>query len=809
MNRRLRHVAALTGTLLTLVLALGSAGCSRAFFSHSGDAAHERGETAQALVDWLQARRRERHLMNARERRALDEKITAAIDRLSVAAIQGAERAMRSGDGDRALDILLPLYAGKGLWRHYPSDGIEAARARVVGEIREALSVAAGIDLQALTGDSGAIDEAGARIRALGQRLQIVPRRYRGPLSEALSDLAGPTLERGWDLVRSLLGEERTLEAYTLAERLAGVLPDDRSQAARRDSARSHARQIHERRAAKVCGTAPGLCWAELELARRFGGRGGDAVRAQLRRVHYDVGSVTACSELQSGLRSALKQGSGGVGVTLTVQFGPCQQRADRWQTRKRVSWIEERIREVPYVETYTTYESQRKCEYYQRYANQTCTTSYVGNGYSRRTCRNNYTTAQRCRNVSVPVKRTRRGIRRVVDRIRHTITRVIDHERHAFAVSGTIAARWPGGETTLPFRYANQSEDSGYDDKAGRDPLSVTRVPQMRSAAIAAAAKLAHGLDQRALQPLAQSLRGKADEAAGRGDAVGAVDLALQAYLVGAGLHGSDAGRIAQVLKLPAEVAGGPGTWGRHRAVRLVAKNGASKAPARKARRATPAYDPLAALVGGEGSRAGGDASNIDPKRLVDPELPEPDRATRRRYEALSETAFVQERERDESYLELRLHGGPTVTRPSLLGLRLGADAVVFGVARFEAGGEIDPLNLGIGGLHFGAMIGTWKTEEGALTGFGLRYERQDTATTSHSALNVRVAGRGGGRFGFWWDFNLNLARWFGDDALAHYHPLGAGLFLDFVIGRIEAGGYWYAGGGGVRWTAALVFRI
>lgn len=783
---------------LVAAAALSLGACSRAHYAVAGDRAWRDGDAAGALAHWRAALRHERSLIDEAERRTIEERVGEAVEQLLRPALAAAQAATARGDGARALEILLPLYARKGLLRYLAEPELPAARQRLLDPIRAALTVEAGIDVKALEENSSAIVEAGERIKALSQRLKVVAERDRAPLEAMLDDLATPALERGWQIVDRLLREGRLVEAISFAHRILSVRPQDSGQRARHQASLSRARQAQQRLLDAIPRDRPGLRWAAGELVRRFGGAGEPGVEAELRKVSYRVAGGQICPDLGNSLASALQRGSGGVAVELEVMVGSCQASDRRWETRERIAWNEERTREVPYVERYTEYVSRQKCEYVQVYANTTCHTDYYT---KRQVCRDNSSTMQRCRTVSEPVTRERRGTRIERYTVRRTGIRTNYHQATGFVAQGSVTLRWPGGGSSVPFSYRDSSQDYAFRDEAGQRSASVRSVDAMKRQAIDQLRGRVHGHDGQALQPKAAGLRAAA------GDADLALDRALQAFLLGTALRPAEVAHLSRWLNLPAQVAAAPRSYangGDQVAIR-------GERPAAQSGGKRKADGGMASLFGG-----GMDEDNHTPvQRLIDPSLPEPDRGLARMYQELSQTAFSARDRRAHTVMELRLGGAQAPLDASKIGLSLQASLAVAHALRLELGGDIERAGLGTRGVSAGVALGLFDPAAGGQVGWHLRYSRQDVtgaaagAARGHSALDVGLRGRFGSVVGLAYEFNFNIARLAGDDSLAHWHRQTAALFLSIGRVALEGGGSYWVSGGGWRWHAAVVFRL
>lgn len=815
----MRTTSPLLARWACLLAVLLSFGCNRAHFARAGDQAWRDDRPAEALASWRESLRREGKILSPRERMDVKDSIARAVERLAQPAMRAATAATARGDGERALDILLPLFAGKGLFDNLDAEHLNQARRRLMQPIREALTVAAGIDVAAL--ESGAaIEEAGAKIKSLAKRLEIVRSSDRRELEQMLDDLATPALNRGWTLVQRLLERGRTVEGCAFADRVASVRPNDQTQQARRKAAYSQALQAQRALLAKVPASMPGLRWAAGELVRRFGGSGEGQIVDELRRVQYQVGNQAVCTDLGSALGSALRRGSSGVLVTVDVEVPSCSARERSWQTRERVNWTEVRERDVPYVERYTEYVSRQQCKYVQVYANTTCSSYYAGNGVTKQTCRDNYSTMQRCSTVSEPVTRERRGVRRERYQVQRTTMRVNSHYAAAFSASGRVTLRWPGGETSLPISFSDSSQDYGYSDEAGSRRANVTSISSMKSSLVAGVARQVHGHDAQALRPKAIGLRNEADAAYAQQAKELGLDRALQAHLLGISLRSQDVALVGAWLELPPSVAASPGSWGS--ASSQVAIRGEEGGTAQAAAARTNADSGKRS--GGLGALFGGqidDDATTPVERLVDPRLPRPDRALVRTYEELRGTAFDDEREFQRSQFTLRSSVGSSPLDAGRLGLGLGAQLTLEGAVRLDVGGDLERADLGTRSFWFGLAIGTFRDEQGGQFGVHARYGRYDLAARagsplpsvstarSMSALDFGLSGRIGEHIGLLYDINLNALAWLGDDKLAHYHKQSLGLFVRVWRVQVEGSAQYWLGGGGFRWNAAVAFAF
>ena len=540
------------------------AACSTTHLATAGDEAWRRGDAARALSNWRQARRYEGHLMSRQGRGQLERNIADAVGQLALPALQAASEAVDDGKGKRGLRILLPLYAGRGLYKNLHRAHLATARGQLKPLIGEAIAAAAGVNLKMLAQGQGAVNSASERVKGVRRLIEReVGSRLSGPLVHMLENVARPALRKGWQLVAEHLKAARTAQAIGRAQTLALVFPKDRALQRKRAAARSRAAAHHRKRAATYRGR-PGLAWAHHALAARYGGgrRAADTIRNRLRAVSFRVTAYSGCGEMGGVIRGALQRGNSGIPITAQVRVTGCRSRNRSWTTKKRVSWLEWRTRQIKVREWYTAYENKRKCRYVQVYANTTCTTRYVGNGMSRRTCRPNYSSMQRCTNVSVPVRRQRTVTKTQRYQVRLSLLRTISWYETALQVAGQAVISWPGGSRTVPFSYRNGARDHGFSDRAGR--RNARRVPaqSMRSQAAGQLASRVHGLHNAALQPKAAELARKAQAAATAGDKVAAADLGLQAWLVGGRLVGTGGRQLAELLVIPIGVASKPGGW-------------------------------------------------------------------------------------------------------------------------------------------------------------------------------------------------------------------------------------------------------
>lgn len=802
--------------LLMAVLALG---CNRAHFAIAGDRAWRDDRPAEALASWRESLRREGKILSPRERMDVRDSIAKAVDRLSQPALRAATAATARGDGERALDILLPLYAGQGLYGHLDHEHLSQARLRLLQPIREGMTVAAGIDVAAL--ESGAaIEEAGAKIKALAKRLEIVRGGERRELEEMLDDLATPALNRGWTLVQRLMERNRTVEACAFADRVAAVRPQDSTQQARRKAAYSQALQLQRAVLAKVPSSMPGLRWAAGELVRRFGGSGEDRIVDELRRVQYRAGSQSVCSDLGGAIGSAVQRGSGGVEVTVDINVPSCNGRERSWQTRQRVSWTEMREREVPYVERYTEYVSRQECKYVQVYANTTCSSSYAGNGVTKRTCRDNYSTMQRCSTVSEPVTRERRGVRRERYGVQRSTMRVNTHYETGFSASGRVTLRWAGGEASVPISFSESSQDYGYSDEAGSRRANVTSVSSMKSSLVAGIARQVHGHDSQALRPKAIGLRGEADTAYSSQNKELGLDRAILAYLLGISLRSQDVAVVGSWLELPPSLASAPGSWGSASSQVAIRgeEGGAAQAPAARTKAdAARRSGGLGALFGGKID----DDANTPVERLVNPRLPRPDKALVRTYDELRGTSFDDERDFERSQFTLRTGIASAPLDAGRLGLSLSAQLTLQAAVRLDVGGDVERADRGTRAFWFGLAAGSFYADQGGQFGVHARYGRYDLAARtgaalpsvsmarSMSAFDIGTAGRIGKFFGLLYEFNLNALAWLGDEKLAHYHKQALGLFVRVWRVQLDGSAQYWLGGGGFRWNAGVSFSF
>lgn len=779
-----------------LVVTLASA-CNTTHYVDAGEAAWSRGERKLALANWRAARRAESRLLDRRARRRLNRRVNEAVTELAQPALKAAAEAVEAGNGGRALDIVLPLYGGRGLYRNLAPRDLRDAREALLPLAGPAISLASGIDVRALARGEGAVDAASQRVAAVRRRIErFVPRGARRALLDLLGNVARPAIARGWRLVDQHMLAGRTEEAVSLGDRLASVFPDDRELRARAARTRRRA-AAHHRSRAQASRRFPGILWGHLALAARYDGsaRAADALRAKLRATQFRVTQVAGCNELAAGVRRAIQRGSGGVPVTVDVQLRGCRALDKHWTRKKRVSWLEWRTRQVRVRERYTAYVSRRKCRYVQRYANTTCTTSRAGNGWVRRTCRPNYSTMQQCRNVSEPVTRTRWVTKTQRYQVRLTLVRTIHHYATGFAVAGKALVRWPGGGRTVTLSYRNQVQDHGYNDRAGRRNPRRVSVSSMHAAAIAQLQGRVHGLANAALAPKAHQLRQRASLAAESGQDLLATDLALQAWILGASLRPADRRRFAALFRVPASLASRPGGWQR-RARRAVVKRAS-----RPKRRAMPlSLDQAFASDGGASA-----------EELVNPHLPEPNRHARGLYRELRGTAW-RGAGGGERAGEVGLEVSQSALMASRLGLTLRTGVRVGPAMRLYGGVEVSRAGFGTRGWQVGVDLGQL-AERGAQVGVGLRYAQHDTVPTPtlgggvrrSSNLDLSYLLRAGGTVGFWMRLSLNLARWVGDDALVHYHPQAAGLDLRLGPVTLRAGAVYHAGGGGLRFSGGL----
>ena len=788
--------------LLIAVAATLACACNTAHYGDAGHAAWQRGDAKLALANLRAARKTERHLLSAAQRRRLDAELAEVSHHLARPALRAAAVAIEAGDGGRALDILLPLYGGRGLYSSLTNPALRSAREKMLPLVGQAIAAASGVDLRALSSGEGAVAAVSERVSSVRERIERnVDRGARRPLLDLLGDVARPVLAKGWQLVDAHLLAARTEAAVALAFRLAAVFPDDRELQSNRQRTLRRASSHHQARA-RANAAYPGIQWAHLALSGRYGGPSHEAaaLQSRLRAATFRVESYAGCAELAGLVRSSLSHGVGGVPITVDVQLGRCRTVDRTWQTRKRVSWTEQRTRQVRVQERYTAYETERKCKYVQVYANTTCTTSYVGNGYSRRTCRPNYSSMQRCHNESRPVTRTRWVMRTQRYTVRLSLIRVTSWYETALQVSGRAVVRWPGGGVTLPYSFAAGLKDHGFRDQAGSRQARRLPMGTMRTAAAQRLARAVHATHGAALRPKAAQLRRRALLAAEAGDDLHAVDFALQAWLLGGALQRADGQRFAATLQIPLALAAQPSSWSRSSQQRLT-----SRATGRTTGRPKPMSLHMdQAFRMGDGPPA---------SELVSPRLPEPDRAIRHLYRELAPTAWAAGR-RAERVGSVRVDAGPSPLAADRLHVSLRSGLRLTDQLRLSGGVDLAPLGLGTRGWEVGLDFGALARRRGAFSsGVGVRYGSHATvdapgmtgSTLRSSNLDVSYFFRAGGVVGFWARFALNLASWLGDDALQHYHPQSAGLDLHVGPLELRAGGTWHAGGGGLRWRAGV----
>ncbi|MCO4763515.1 MAG: hypothetical protein KC502_18505 [Myxococcales bacterium] len=735
-------------------------------------------------------------MMSRSEFRRLSADIDDLVHELAKPALRAAALAVDSADGGRALDLVLVLYGGKGLYRHLTPAQLRSARRKLLPLAGQAISVASGVDLKALARGEGGVTAVSERVSSVRQRIERhVPVHGRRPLLDLLGNVARPMLKRGWQLVDQHLKAARTEAAVLLGQRLAAVFPKER--ALRQQYRRTlHRAAEHHRGRARAMRAYPGITWGHLALAARYGGSTSAPVqlRQRLREVRFRMGGYQGCQALQQRVRSAIERGTRGVTVTSGVQLGRCQTVDRAWKTKKRVSWTEWRTRRVRVRESYTAYVNERKCRYVRVYANTTCTSRYVGNGYSRRTCRANYNNMQRCRNVSRPVTRQRWVMRTQRYQVRLSLIRTIYWYETQLRVSGRAQVRWPGGSRVVSLSYSAGLRDHGFRDRAGSRTVKRISVAAMANQAAARFGGQVHALHSQALRPQAAAFRQQATAAAAAGQELRATDFALRSWLLGGRGARGDVRRFAKVLRIPLSVASQPHRW--------------TSRPQPRRRRVAKARRNLLSLsmdqaFGGVGQQA--------PSELVNPALPPTSRSVRRLYRELRTTAWAPDRPRHmPAVVGLSLSNSPL--RASRLRLVSLARLQVSDAVRLYGGVELAQLGWGTYGWQIGADVGAGRH---GWSGLGLRYATHQvtasgaTGTIRSSNLDVSYFFRVGRRIGFWGRLSLNVAAWLGDEALAHFHPQSLGLDVRFGPVALRGGVTWYGGGGGVRWLASTELRF
>lgn len=760
-RRRLR-----LGTLLAALPLAG--GCAMVnVFQERGDDALDDGDPATALANYRAARTIGEGWTDTD---ALDEAMARASEALLTPGFTRARALVRKGAGRPALELLVPLLGGSAL------EG-DAARLEIGAGDLELLEEAL---RETLVGSEGPPDTVVEALQ-VADRVVVVRKSLRTQVPEerladflaALVRVAEPLVSAGWPLLVERAAVAPPLLVVEEADYLATALPGHTATEKRRGEIRS---LLAPRLPAPLADEAGrlGLVAAREWYRGRVTGES-SAAAADIRGLRWTLDAASGpCSDrIGPALASHVSRGAESYeSVTVSLHLSRCESNERNRARKETLRWTETVIDRIPSKERYVDTVPREVCEDVRVLLHDQCTTDqYTG----RTTCSPVYGESRRCHTEVDMVERVRDVVLEVPREVPHSFERTIFGKEVSWRLEGKATVAWAGGTSEVSFADAYENSDEWWSDVHGSDPED-----RFDLAGVEAEAVRRFGESIREKEGEIQRSRGRretqaAEEAAARGDALGALDHHVRAAVLDGPLPEGATRAVAARLDLPPE--------------RLTRATGLRSDLSQEPFPAPPLTWPP---IPEEGLAALGGPPETFGERiesLLHPTIPEPDPALVAMYEEMAPVG------------DFGLGGdGPNDPRVELAAevgsSPLDADHVVaFGLVGVDAGGyvgltygaSLDALRPGTRGHLLDLWAGI-PSEFTRYVEFSLRWQTYrltplpgelDTPSTRTHHLDLGLEGSTGGRVGLYGGAAWNLAATFGSESDRRYHHLKLGAYL------------------------------